>query len=283
MKRNNMNLQLFAYKDYGTSNFFEEAFASAYTSDDNDDNSNTDVPSDPIEAPVSDDTDEVDEIPGDDNETPDDVPQDVTDDVPDVATPQLTKEELIEAFKTSQTPVYDEETQQAIELMNYLKENPHLVGALRDTDPTAYQEMNNFVPDEMTRKMQEFEEFMVEQQYQKVVQTMKTKYSDYDEEKVLEFAEQHDIADLEVAYKALSADSKPKFDLEAERTKLREQIKAEVMKEMRENASNTSTIVGSGGDVPPVQDEVVITQQEKRVAQMLGMSVDEYTKYRDNR
>lgn len=283
MKRNNMNLQLFAYKDYGTSNFFEEAFASAYTSDDNDDNSNTDVPSDPIEAPVSDDIDEVDEIPGDDDETPDDVPQDVTDDVPDVATPQLTKEELIEAFKTSQTPVYDEETQQAIELMNYLKENPQLIGALRDTDPTAYQEMNNFVPDEMTRKMQEFEEFMVEQQYQKVVQTMKTKYSDYDEEKVLEFAEQHDIADLEVAYKALSADSKPKFDLEAERTKLREQIKAEVMKEMRENASNTSTIVGSGGDVPPVQDEVVITQQEKRVAQMLGMSVDEYTKYRDNR
>ena len=283
MKRNKMNLQLFAYKDYGTSNFFEEAFASAYTSDDNDDNSNTDVPSDTTEAPVSDDTDEVDEIPDGDDETPEDVPQDVVEDVPNVSTPQLTKEELIEAMKASQTPVYNEETQQAIELMNYLKENPHLVGALRDTDPTAYQEMNNFVPDEMTKKMQEFEEFMVEQQYQKVVSVMKSKYSDYDEDKVLEFAEEHDIADLEVAYKALSADSKPKFDVEAERTKLREQIKAELMKEMRENASSTSTIVGSGGDVPPVQDEVVITQQEKRVAQMLGMSVDEYTKYRDNR
>lgn len=279
MNKNKMDLQLFGYTDYGTSEFFNETFAEMYTPTENDNNTITDVPSEGVGEPESVPTETPEQIPSEPIETPTNPSEEV---LPQT-TPQLTKEELIEAMRASQEPVYDEETQQALELMSYLKENPHLINAMREVNPDAYQQMNNYVPDEMTKRMQQFEEFMVEQQYQKVVDTMKTKYSDFDEDKVLAFAEEHDISDLDVAYKALKADETPSFDVVAERNRLREELKAELMAELKQDASNTSSIVGSNGATPPVQNEIVVSQDEKKVALAMGMTAEEYGKWRDGK
>ena len=279
MKINKMNLQLFGYTDYGTSDFFTQTFAEMYTPDENDNNTVTEVPSEGVGEPESVPEETPEEIPEQVIETPSNPSEDVT----TPSTPQLTKEELIEAMRASQQPVYDEETQQALELMAYLKENPHLINAMREVNPEAYQQMNNYVPDEMTKKMQQFEEFMVEQQYQSVVKNMESKYSDYDADKVLAFAEEHGLSDLEVAYKAIKADNAPTFDVATERAKLREELKAELMAELKQDASNTSSIVGSTGATPPVQTETVISHQEKKVAQAMGMTVDDYAKWRDGK
>lgn len=285
MKRNRIiDLQLFGegYTDYGTSNFFKQTFEEMYTPKEIDNNTTTEAPSEGVQEPESVPIEDVVEIPAEVTETAP-IPQESTPTPPNESPSQLTREEMLEAIKaTQQAPALDEETQQALELMAYLKENPHLINAMREVNPDAHQQLNTYVPDEMTKKLQEFEEFMIEQQYQGVVRDMKTKYSDYDESKVLEFAEEHSITDLEVAYKALKADSTPTFDETAMRNKLREELKAELMQELKQTASNTSTIVGSMGDTPPVQNEVVVSQQEKKVARMMGMSADDYAKWRDN-
>ena len=276
---NKMNLQLFAYEDYGTSDFFTQTFNEMYTPVENDNNTSTEGATEVIDAPVSDSIETPEEIPNEVIETPSTPPEEV---IPTV-TPQLTKEELIEAMRASQEPVVNEETQQALELMAYLKENPHLISAMREVNPGAHQQLNNYVPDEQTKKMQQFEEFMIEQQYQKVIDVMKTKYADFDEEKVVGFAEQHEISDLDIAYKALKAEVTPSFDVVAERNKLREELKAELLAELKQDASSTSSIVGTGGSVPPVQTEVIISKQEKKVAKAMNMTTEDYAKWRDGK
>ncbi|HSQ90151.1 hypothetical protein [Romboutsia sp.] len=284
MKINKMNLQLFGHVDYGTSDFFTQAFSEMYTEGDNVNNTDTEVPSEPLGATESNPSNQVDEIPDEDIQSTPDVEETPSDDTANQEVSHLTREEMLEAIKaTQQEPVLDEETQQALELMSYLKENPHLIQAMREINPDAHQTLNNYVPDEMTKKIQQFEEFMIEQQYQAVVKDMQTKYPDYDADKVLEFAEKHEINDLEVAYKALRADDKPSIDVETERAKIREEIRAEILKELKETETNTSSIVGTGGTVPQVQNSDVLSHQEKKVAMAMGMSPTEYAKWRDGK
>ena len=71
----------------------------------------------------------------------------------------------------------------------------------------GYKNLNNFVPDELTKKVKEMEDFIEEQRYEKYVNGLKNKYSDFDEDKVLEYAEKHDVLNLEVAYKAMKAEN----------------------------------------------------------------------------
>lgn len=276
-----INLQLFSYTDYGTSDFFNQAFQEANEETSNNSESgyniDTDTSSEGVEATESGSSEEVDEIPTDTIETQPEVVQADTSNT-------LTREEMLEAIRaTQEKPELDEETKQAIELMNYLKENPQLVEAMRGIDPQAHQDLTSYVPDEMRTKIQQFEEFMIEQQYQQVVNDMKSKYEDYDAEKVLEYAEAHELTDLEIAYKALKAETAPKLDIEAEKARLREELKKELMEELKQTVSDTSTIVTSNGSVPPVQKESVLSHQEQKVAEAMGLSKEEYAKWRDGK
>lgn len=270
-----MNLQLFA--DYGI-DFFKNAFNEEYSVDEVEETGNNiDVQgaSEGVGATESDSNDEVDQMVDEVDETP----TEPTTQPP--VQPQLTQEELIEAFRKAQEPVVDEKTQQAIELMEFLEQNPQLIEAMRTVDASAHQTLNNFIPDEVSKKLQELEEFKIEQEYQAIVRDMKTKYPDFDEEKVLETVEKYGLNDLEIGYKIYKSENAPTFDVEAERKKLREEMKAEIMRELKNDISNTSSIIGQG-DVPPAKQEVVLSQQERRVAENLGMSVEEYAKWRDN-
>lgn len=272
MKTNKMNLQLF-----NDSEFFKNAFDEVYNIEDN--GNNIDIPENAPETPVSDNNEET-------IETSNEVEETVTEPSDEVKSDTLTREELLEALKSMNNPQeveIDEETQQALELMNYLKANPNIIQAMSEVDPQAHQTLNSYVPNELSKKLEEIENFMVEQKYQSYVSEMKNKYEDYDADKVLEFAEKHDITNLEVAYKALKAESTPSFDEKAYRAKLEKEIREQIMKEQNQIANDTQTIIGTQGDVPQVKKEVSLTLAEKRVAQGLGMSFEEYASVRDNR
>lgn len=265
MKICKMNLQMFSMND--DRDFFTSAFNEAYSITDS-----TEAPSEPIEEPVSDSNEEVEETPVEDVKEPYN-PND--EELRRLYEERFGKEE--EETQEEAIPVYDEETQSALELYRYLEQNPHLVQAMRNVDVEGYKELNNFVPDELTKKVKEMEEFIEEQRYNQYVSGLKNKYSDFDEDKVLEYAEKHDVLNLEVAYKAMKADSIKEPNVE----ELRKQIKEELLNELKQNSLETQSIVGGVSQKPINQDESVrLSSREERIAKAMGMTPSEYNKWR---
>ena len=265
MKICKMNLQMFSMND--DRDFFTSAFNEAYSITDN-----TEAPSDAVEEPVSDSVDEVEETPVEDVKEPYN-PND--EELRRLYEERFGKEE--EETQEEASPVYDEETQSALELYKYLEQNPHLVQAMRDVDVEGYKNLNNFVPDELTKRVKEMEEFIEEQRYNSYVSGLKNKYSDFDEDKVLEYAEKHDVLNLEVAYKAMKADSIKEPNVE----ELRKQIKEELLNELKQNSLETQSIVGGVSQKPINQDESVrLSSREERIAKAMGMTPSEYNKWR---
>ena len=264
MKICKMNLQMFSMND--DRDFFTSAFNEAYSITDN-----TEAPSDAVEEPVSDSVDEVEETPVEDVKEPYN-PND--EELRRLYEERFGKEE---ETQEEASPVYDEETQSALELYKYLEQNPHLVQAMRDVDVEGYKNLNNFVPDELTKKVKEMEEFIEEQRYNSYITGLKSKYSDFDEDKVLEYAEKHDVLNLEVAYKAMKADSVKEPNIE----ELRKQIKEELLNELKQNSLETQSIVGGVSQKPINQDESVrLSSREERIAKAMGMTPSEYNKWR---
>ena len=264
MKVCKMNLCMFSMDD--DRDFFTSAFNEAYSITDN-----TETPSEPVEEPVSDSNEEVEETPVEKEETPYN-PN-------DEELRRLYEERfgVQEKDEEDDTPVYDEETQSALELYKYLEQNPHLVQAMRNVDMEGYKNLNNFVPDELTKKVKEMEDFIEEQRYEKYVNGLKNKYSDFDEDKVLEYAEKHDVLNLEVAYKAMKAENVKEPDIE----ELRKQIKEELLNELKQNSLETQSIVGGVSQKPINQDESVrLSSREERIAKAMGMTPSEYNKWR---
>ena len=263
MKICKMNLQMFSMND--DRDFFTSAFNEAYSITEN-----TEAPSDAIEEPVSNSVEEVEET--------------LVEDVKEPYNPndeelrRLYEERFGKEEETQEeaSPVYDEETQSALELYKYLEQNPHLVQAMRDVDVEGYKNLNNFVPDELTKRVKEMEEFIEEQRYNSYVSELKNKYSDFDEDKVLEYAEKHDVLNLEVAYKAMKADSIKEPNIE----ELRKQIKEELLNELKQNSLETQSIVGGVSQKPINQDESVRLSSRERIAKAMGMTPSEYNKWR---
>ncbi len=265
MKICKMNLQMFSMND--DRDFFTSAFNEAYSITEN-----TEAPSDAIEEPVNDSVEEVEETPVEDVKEPYN-PND--EELRRLYEERFGKEE--EEIQEEASPVYDEETQSALELYKYLEQNPHLVQAMRDVDVEGYKNLNNFVPDELTKRVKEMEEFIEEQRYNSYVSGLKNKYSDFDEDKVLEYAEKHDVLNLEVAYKAMKADSIKEPNVE----ELRKQIKEELLNELKQNSLETQSIVGGMSQKPIKQDETVsLSSRESRIAKAMGMTPSEYAKWR---
>ena len=264
MKVCKMNLCMFGMED--DRDFFTSAFNEAYSITDD-----TEAPSEPVEEPVSDSNEEVEETPVEKEETPYN-PN-------DEELRRLYEERfgVQEEDEEEETPVYDEKTQSALELYKYLEQNPHLVQAMRNVDMEGYKNLNNFVPDELTKKVKEIEDFMEEQRYEKYVNGLKNKYSDFDEDKVLEYAEKHDVLNLEVAYKAMKAENVKEPNIE----ELRKQIKEELLNELKQNSLETQSIVGGVSQKPINQDESVrLSSREERIAKAMGMTPSEYNKWR---
>ena len=147
---------------------------------------------------------------------------------------------------------------------------------MRDVDVEGYSTLNNYVPDEVTKRLQQMEDYIQEQQYNAYIKELQDKYSDFDEDKVLEYAEKHEVLDLEVAYKAMKSDSikEPNID------ELKEQIRKELLEELKQNSLNTQSIVGGNSQKPIETQEVNLSAKEQRIARAMGMTLEEYAKWR---
>ena len=251
MNNKELKINLKFFGDFGK-DFFTNAFNEAYNITEGS-TEDTEVPSDAPESTESVSEPQVEEIPAEKEETPQ----------------KPSKEEIEQMYKEYfgepevKEPELDEETQSAIELYKYL-------------EMEGYSNLNNYVPDEVTKRLQQMEDYIQEQQYNAYIKELQDKYSDFDEDKVLEYAEKHEVLDLEVAYKAMKSDSikEPNID------ELKEQIRKELLEELKQNSLNTQSIVGGNSQKPIETQEVNLSAKEQRIARAMGMTLEEYAKWR---
>lgn len=266
MKNKTLNMDLQIFGDFGK-DFFTNAFEEAYNIGEETEEV-SDAPSDAPESTESVPKEQVEEIPTQTEETPKKPSKEEI--------KQLYEEYYGDSKESASEPILDEQAQSALELYKYLEENPHLIQAMRDVDANGYQQLNSYVPDEMTKKMNELEEYIQEQKYNSYVNELKTKYSDFEEDKVLEYAEEHEVYDLEIAYKALKADSVNEPDINT----LKAQIREELLAELKQNSLSTQSIIGGISQKPVSQTEANLSNREQRIARAMGMSNEEYAKWR---
>lgn len=180
--------------------------------------------------------------------------------------------------QTSPTNISNE-TNPSDELVEYLNKNPDLVNMMRQYDAQGQQMASKVFPNESEQKISELENMVVELKYESEVNKMKTKYSDYDADKVLDYSIEHDINDLETAYHAMKGATVgdiPKIDEEALREKIKEEVRAEIEKEMLENSKSTSTTTISSVDSIPNLEEVNLTKEQLKMARLFNMTDKEY-------
>lgn len=170
--------------------------------------------------------------------------------------------------KTQELAAQRNQMQEAQKLYDFLQENPHLVDVMAE----AYQNGggNGQTPALTTQVQQQLE--MVHQQLanielDKEILGLKNKYPDFDEEKVIKFAANNGLTNLDIAYKALKADMVTK-----------DSVKEQVLKELQENNEATRALIGNYGNDGATSNG--LTSQEKAYAKKLDMTEEEYLKWK---
>ena len=177
--------------------------------------------------------------------------------------------------KTQELARQREELQEALEVYNYLQQNPHVVAQLKVVDESGVVDqsvLNATTPE--SRMLKEVWYNQKNMEIDNKLAMLKQKYGEVDEVALFNTAAQMRTDDLEFVYKAIAFDQKP-MDQRA----LIEQAKAELRAELEKTKGMTSTIVSSAPSSVPTRP-VNLSAAEARVAEGMGMTPSEYAKWR---
>jgi len=178
--------------------------------------------------------------------------------------------------KTQELARQREEMADAIELYNYLRDNPHLLYNLQENivDPNIADITEQLTP--AMQKIQELEMKIAQQELEYEINMLKTKYDDFDEVKVLQEAEKRGITDLEFVYKALREDDK--VDVEKIKQEAVAEAKKQILAELQQNKEQTKTLIDKK-DAESAPTTIQLTPDQKRVAFNMGLTEEEYAKW----
>lgn len=173
--------------------------------------------------------------------------------------------------KTQELAKQREETKDAVEVFNYLKQNPQLVQQLKAQEANVRTD----IIDKATPENAMLKDVMYQQ---KAMQTdmklaeLKSKYGEIDEVALLTKATELRTEDLEFVYKALRFDSSNNNDAVAK-------AKQELLVELEQNRQKTGTTINTRQSSNVQKNKVTLTDDEKRVAEGMGISETEYAKW----
>lgn len=181
--------------------------------------------------------------------------------------------------KTQELAREKEEIKEALAFYNEVKNNPDAVNSLRD---------NVKIPrkvDPNQRAIIELEEQLYDMQLDNEINLMQSKYEDFEVRDVLEFAAEKKMTNLEDAYFLLKARGSHGKDTAKEPSvkdieSMRDEIKKEIMEELK-SVSTGSIISSKRTDNVESTNEVKLSDSELKVAQGMGLSKQEYSKWRD--
>ena len=176
--------------------------------------------------------------------------------------------------KTQEVSRKTKEVEEAVVLFEHLKQNPQLAQQLLQTKELPA----NLDPTQT--KVSELEEKLYDMMLEKEIDTLSSKYSDFEVKDVLEIAQKKGITNLEDAY--LLSKSYKSTHQTTDIEKFKEQMKKEVMAELEQERKSTQSIISSRGDSPIVQTNAPkLSDAEHKVAKMMKLSDDDYIKWRD--
>lgn len=165
-----------------------------------------------------------------------------------------------------------EQNKQALELVEYLRKNPNLANKLLEEDNVDNNAVNVVNP--LTERIEKLERERYVERMNNQIEMLKMKYKDFNEVDVLNKAVQMNTPDLEFVYHGMRGAKID--DIIAQQVK--EQL-AKAQEDMVKNTQATRTVVGKASDVEPTTT-YNLTQQEMRVADLMGISYEEYAKYK---
>jgi hypothetical protein len=172
------------------------------------------------------------------------------------------------------------EAKEAIEMYEYLKKNPQVVQQIQNN--------GGIVPDRVDpilSKYKELEDKIYDMMLERDIEILQNKYDDFEVRDVLEIASQKGITNLEDAYHLFKA-SKPQSQETMQQTvdmdKIKEDLRKEILKELSEERDSTQTIISTNSQTPVANVQLPkISKQEVKVANMMGLSEEEYIRWRD--
>ena len=174
--------------------------------------------------------------------------------------------------KTQELARQREEAKDALELFNYLRNNPHLLEAMKQAERNP--QTPAFVPSQENEMLKQvlFNQRALESDMK--MNALKAKYGDVDEIAIYNKAAELKTDDFEFVYKALNYDNN-KVDQQA----IIDAAKAQLMAELEANKNTVTTIVDTKQSAN-IQKPVTLSAAEKRVAAAMGISEAEYAKWR---
>lgn len=174
--------------------------------------------------------------------------------------------------KTQDVSRKAKEVEEAVAIYEQLKLNPQITqqifkpGQVPATlDPTQ-------------SKLIEVENKLYDMMLEREIESLQSKYSDFEVKEVLEMAQSKNITNLEDAYVlAKSHKQKPQTTDE-----VKKQLREEILKEIEQERSATHSIISSGDSVSVIKDNTpVLSEVERNVARKMKMSEADYAKWRD--
>ena len=179
--------------------------------------------------------------------------------------------------KTQELAHRREQLQNAEQLLNYLNANPHLIEAMKNAEGGNVPYINNMSPESQMIRQLAYNQKAMEVDMK--VSQLKAKYGDIDEVALFNKAAELKTDDLEFVYQGLkAAENNSSVDVEEIKRLAVEQAKAELKNELEANRSAVNTTVNTK-QPQQIEQQTVLTPDQKRVAAAMGMSEAEYAQW----
>ena len=177
--------------------------------------------------------------------------------------------------KTQQLASERERLKDAETLFNYVSQHPDLIATLRQTPVGDNEAILNANPDRQMLRQVLYNQKSLETDMK--LNSLRQQYGDIDEVAILNKAAELGTEDLDFVYRGLIADTRS-IDAEALKQEAIEIAKQQLKEELESNKDKIGNTTVSGKQSEPVQ-KVALTPDQKRVANAMGMSEEEYAKW----
>ena len=165
-----------------------------------------------------------------------------------------------------------EENKQALELVDYIKRNPEVAQRLMSEENVPSNISNSINP--AMERIEKLEKQLYMKEMDATLNGLKMKYPDFNEIEVLNKAVQLNTRDLEFVYHGMRGANMDNIIAQ----KVKEQL-AQATQEMAKNSQSTRTVVGNAKHSEVATTTHNLTKQQMRVADMMGISYEDYAKY----
>ena len=165
-----------------------------------------------------------------------------------------------------------EENKQALELVDYIKKNPEVAQRLMSEENVPSSISNSINP--AMERIEKLEKQLYMKEMDATLNGLKMKYPDFNEIEVLNKAVQLNTRDLEFVYHGMRGANMDNIIAQ----KVKEQL-AQATQEMAKNSQSTRTVVGNAKHSEVATTTHNLTKQQMRVADMMGISYEDYSKY----